>query len=567
MQIQLRNCRPLHWLFGGVLLGIGLGFPIGCAENRKDGQMMNAPAAAVGAAPASYLSTSPSTRAMAKSLDGGGQLAETATDENADSKHNTESYDRIVDNPFVRVGQEPLSTFSIDVDTASYAIVRRFLNQGMKPPKDAVRIEELVNYFPYQYPTPTGDEPFSVNVEIARCPWNADHRLARIGLKGKEIKTENRPPANLVFLLDVSGSMNDPVKLPLLKSAMRLLVEKLGENDRVAIVVYAGGEGLALPSTSCEHKGEILSALEQLQAGGSTNGGAGIKLAYDVAVKNFLPGGTNRVILCTDGDFNVGVTNQGDLTRLIEQKAKSKVFLSVLGFGTGNLKDSTMEKLADLGNGNYAYIDTLQEARKVLVEQMSGTLITIAKDVKIQVEFNPSKVGAYRLIGYENRLLKTQEFNDDKKDAGEIGAGHTVTALYELAPPGKEGDLPTVDKLKYAATGESKQPLEPRSSFDESLMVKLRFKAPEGDASKKLEHGVIDQGAEYAAASEDFKFAAAVAAFGMILRDSPYKGSANYDGVLELAQATRGLDASGYRKEFEELVRKARTIQAGSSVR
>jgi Ca-activated chloride channel family protein len=479
----------------------------------------------------------------------------------AKSEPNTEAYDRIVDNSFVRVDKEPLSTFSIDVDTASYANVRRFLTQNTLPPKDAVRIEEMVNYFPYFYAPPSGDDPFSVNVEIARCPWNADHRLARIGLKGKDIKFEKRPATNLVFLLDVSGSMNSPDKLPLLKTAMRLLVDQLGENDRVAIVVYAGAEGLALPSTSCQRRQEILSALDSLNASGSTNGGAGINLAYEIAVKNFIPGGTNRVILCTDGDFNVGVTNQGELTRLIEEKAKSKVFLSVFGFGQGNLKDSTMEKLADLGNGNYAYIDTLQEAKKVLVEQMSGTLITIAKDVKIQVDFNPTKVAAYRLIGYENRVLAAKDFNDDKKDAGEIGAGHTVTALYELIPPGKALDVPQVDASKYTKTTEVPVAPDTKPASDETMTVKLRFKAPEGDVSKKIERGVIDDDRDYAKASDDFKFAAAVAAFGMVLRDSPHKGTATLGGVRELANEGKGPDLSGYRSEFLDLVRKAESLK------
>jgi Ca-activated chloride channel homolog len=529
-----------------------IGMPLGCGEEAaKMAAAPSASAPAAGSAP-------PASKSEARSATA--KTDAPPAEVKAEIPHNTEAYDRIEDNPFIRVTQEPLSTFSIDVDTASYANVRRFLTQHAMPPKDAVRIEEMVNYFPYAYEPPSGGEPFSVNVEITRCPWSAEHRLARIGLKGREIKLDKRPSANLVFLLDVSGSMNDPAKLPLLKSAMRMLVEKLGENDRVAIVVYAGAEGLALRSTSCDHKEEILSALEQLQAGGSTNGGAGITLAYNIAVQNFIPRGTNRVILCTDGDFNVGVTNQGDLTRLIEEKAKSKVFLSVLGFGAGNLKDSTMEKLADKGNGNYAYIDTLQEARKVLVEQMSGTLITIAKDVKIQVEFNPAKVGAYRLIGYENRLLKTQDFNDDKKDAGEIGAGHTVTALYELTPLGKEGDLPSVDPLKYSKPADSSAPPADRPASPESLTVKLRYKAPEGDVSRKIERGVVDEGRDYAQATEDFKFAAAVASFGMILRDSPHRGASSYDSVLELAEASRGSDASGYRKEFLELVRKAREL-------
>ncbi|HMB04679.1 MAG TPA: von Willebrand factor type A domain-containing protein [Isosphaeraceae bacterium] len=468
---------------------------------------------------------------------------------------NTEAYGRIVDNPFLSVAQDPLSTFSIDVDTASYANVRRFLMQNQRPPKDAVRIEELLNYFPYNDPLPTGDDPFSINIEVARCPWNAGHRLARIGLMGKPIADDKRPPSNLVFLIDVSGSMDQPNKLPLLKAAMRMLVEQLGENDRVAIVVYAGASGLVLPSTSCRRKPEILSALDQLQPGGSTNGGAGIQLAYDQAVQNFIPDGTNRVILATDGDFNIGVTSQGDLIRLIEAKAKSRVFLSVLGFGMGNIKDSTLEKLADKGNGHYAYIDTLREARKELVEQLGATLVTIAKDVKIQVEFNPARVGAYRLIGYEDRLMRDDDFQDDTKDAGEIGAGHHVTALYELVPPGPEA-------MRTAGLGPLKyqKPAEPVGSSTESLTVKLRYKEPDGDTSKLIERGVVDAGLDLSRASTDFKFAAAVAGFGMLLRDSPAKGTITFDGVLELAGSSLGHDASGYLREFLELVRKAQAL-------
>ncbi len=493
--------------------------------------------------------------------------------ESARADRNAEAYNPIVDNAFVHADREPLSTFSIDVDTASYANVRRFLDQGMLPPPDAVRIEELVNYFPYDYPSPSGDKAFAANVEIARCPWSVGHRLVRVGLKGKTIQVDRRPAANLVFLLDVSGSMADPAKLPLLQSGLKQMVDALGENDRVAIVVYAGAEGLALPSTTCEpsHKGEILAALDRLQAGGSTNGGAGLTLAYQIAVQNFLPGCTNRVILCTDGDFNVGLTTQDALTSLIREKARSKVFLSVLGFGSGNLKDATMEQLADLGNGNYAYIDSLQEARKVLVEQMSGTLVTIAKDVKIQVEFNPAKVAAYRLIGYENRKLANQDFRDDTKDAGEIGAGHTVTALYEIVPPGAPevaaAEAPA-EPLKYG-----QKPADPPAfatpaaaegtgnASDETLTVKIRFKAPEGDVSREIERGVVDPGLEYSQASPDFKFATAVASFGMLLRDSPHKGQATLPGILELAEEGRGPDANGYRAEFLNLVRQAQQIR------
>jgi Ca-activated chloride channel family protein len=463
---------------------------------------------------------------------------------------NTEAYDRIVDNPFRKVTDHPLSTFSIDVDTASYANVRRFLSLGQRPPKDAVRIEEMINYFTYDYPPPLGGHPFSVNVEVAACPWNLEHRLVRVGLKGREIATDKRPPSNLVFLLDVSGSMQAPNKLELVKQALRLLVEQLTENDRVSMVVYAGASGVVLPPTSGHNKGAILATLDRLQAGGSTHGSAGLQLAYEQAASHFIRGGVNRVILCTDGDFNVGITSQGDLTRLIEQKAKSGVYLSVLGFGMGNLKDSTMEKLADKGNGNYAYIDTLAEARKVLVEQMSGTLITIAKDVKIQVEFNPARVAAYRLIGYENRLLHKEDFNDDTKDAGEIGAGHTVTALYELVPAGQSVGVPSVDPLKYQTPP---QPAAPAQS-DELLHVKVRYKAPEGDTSQLIETPVRDGGLTYPQASPDFKFAAAVAGFGMVLRDSPYKGSANLEAVIELAEAGKGRDPGGYRAEFLELV-------------
>ena len=470
---------------------------------------------------------------------------------------NTEAYDRIVDNPFFDVTANPLSTFSIDVDTASYANVRRFIEEGRLPPKDAVRIEEMLNYFTYNYPPPTGNEPFSIDVEIAGCPWNPEHRLARIGLKGREIDLKNRPVSNLVFLIDVSGSMQPENKLPLLKSALQVLVEHLTENDRVAIVVYAGASGLVLPSTSCDRKDQVLYALERLQAGGSTNGGSGIQLAYDVAQANFIKGGTNRIILATDGDFNVGVTDQGSLTRLIEEKAKTCVFLSVLGFGMGNLKDSTLEKLANRGNGNYAYIDTPSEARKVLIEQMAGTLITIAKDVKIQVEFNPVRVGAYRLVGYENRLLRAEDFNDDLKDAGEIGAGHTVTALYELAPAGSKIKSGKVDRLRY------QQPPEPTvhgSDSDESFTIKLRYKLPEGERSNLIARPIADEGRDFREASEDFKFAAAVASFGMILCDSPHKGKSTFATALLQAEEAKGTDPKGYRREFIELVRKAEAI-------
>lgn len=471
---------------------------------------------------------------------------------------NTEGYDRITDNPFRRVIQEPLATFSIDVDTASYANVRRFIDQNQLPPKDAVRIEELINYFSYDYPAPSGAHPIAPSVEVAAAPWNPEHRLVRIGIRGKSIDLRRRPPSNLVFLIDVSGSMNEPNRLPLVISSMKLLVENLNENDRVAIVVYAGASGLALAPTSGSRKDVIMNALDNLRAGGSTNGGAGIQLAYSIAAQNFIRGGVNRVILATDGDFNVGVTNQGELIRLIEEKAKTGVFLSVLGFGMGNLKDSTLEKLADTGNGHYAYIDSLNEGRKVLVEEMSGTLMTIAKDVKIQIEFNPAQANAYRLIGYENRVLRNEDFNNDLKDAGDMGAGHTVTALFEVVPHGVTVPTPGVDPLKYQTP-----PVASRNSSasGELLNLKIRYKEPEGDQSRLIEVPLVDRGAPFARASQDFRFAASVAAFGMILRDSPYKGSASLDAVIRMAEQSKGVDRNGYRSEFVELVRRARALQ------
>ena len=471
------------------------------------------------------------------------------------SRLNTEEYDRVIDNPFVEVREDPLATFSIDVDTAAYANVRRFLNERERPPPDAVRIEEMVNYFTYDYAGPADDHPVRIHAEVAAAPWNPAHRLVRLGVQGRELPLEERPPSNLVFLIDVSGSMEDTDKLPLLRNGMKLLVEQLDEKDRVAIVVYAGASGMVLPSTPGDQKRRLLRVLDRLEAGGSTNGGAGIELAYHTAVDHFIEGGANRVILATDGDFNVGVTDSGALTRLIEQKAETGVFLSVLGFGTGNYNDAGLEALADYGNGNYAYIDTIREARKVLVEQMDSTLITIAKDVKIQVEFNPAEVNAYRLIGYENRVLEHQDFNDDTQDAGEIGAGHTVTALFEVVPAGVDMPLPGVDPLRY----QTPVRLSDAASGGELLTVKLRYQDPDGDVSRLMEVAVADRGAPLAEASTDYRFAAAVAGFGMILRDSPHRGSATFESVLRLAEASLGTDAEGYRAEFVELVRKAAT--------
>ncbi len=528
---------------------LALAFASGCGAAHPSG------------APMAELAMSPSIAMPAPPGAPGMKLAE-ARDEEAP---NTEAYDRIVDNAFLRTSEAPLSTFSIDVDTASYSNVRRFLNDGALPPPDAVRIEELVNYFPYEYATPTGDEPFAASTEVTSCPWAPGHRLLRIGLQSKRIAAAEVPPRNLVFLLDVSGSMEDPRKLPLLRSAFALLTAELRAEDTVSIVVYAGASGMVLPPTSGADKRGIRAALERLQAGGSTNGGAGIELAYRTARASFKKGGINRVILATDGDFNVGVSSQGELVRMVEKERESGVFLTVLGLGTGNLKDSTMEQLADKGNGNYAYIDTLEEARKVLVEQAGATLVTVAKDVKIQLELNPREVQAYRLIGYENRMLRSEDFNDDKKDAGEIGAGHSVTAIYELVPPGApmpHESAPKVDALKYQAPPSTSA----ASASGELATLKLRYKAPDGDESKLSSFAIVDRGASFDAASVDLRFASSVAAFGMLLRDSPHKGQASFAWVRSTAQGALGRDPSGYRAELVGLVDKAAALKGDTKV-
>jgi Ca-activated chloride channel family protein len=464
--------------------------------------------------------------------------------------HNTEAYDRIVENAFLAADRNPLSTFSIDVDTASYSNVRRFLlAEGRLPPPDAVRVEELVNYFPYRYPRPEGEHPVAFALDIAECPWHAGHYLARIGLAARRIDPGEMPPRNLVFLVDTSGSMDAPNRLPLLQQSLRLLVGQLTGRDRVAVVAYAGSAGLVLPPTPGDRKEILLDAIDRLKAGGSTNGGEGLTLAYRVAEESFIRGGLNRVILGTDGDFNVGVTGRGDLVRLIEDKRRGGVYLTVLGFGMGNLKDATMEELSRHGNGHYAYIDSEAEARKIFVEQ-GAALVTVAKDVKLQVEFNPKRVGAYRLIGYENRLLRDHEFNDDKKDAGDVGAGHTVTALYEIIPPGRPLPGAKVDALKY------QRPAEPAEAADgpEWLTVKLRYKDPESEASKLLSQPLAGAPRELARAPRDFRFAAAVASFGMLLRGSEYRGEASYALVRKLAAGAVGEDRNGHRAEFLALV-------------
>jgi Ca-activated chloride channel homolog len=466
-------------------------------------------------------------------------------------QYNTEEYDAVHENIFQDAIRNPLSTFSIDVDAASYSNVRRFINSGQRPPKDAVRIEEMVNYFDYDYDQPKGDDPFAIYTEIAACPWNMKHKLVHIGLQGRKVATENLPPSNLVFLIDVSGSMSDPNKLPLLKSAFKMLVEQLRSQDRVAIVVYAGAAGLVLPSTSGADKKKIIEALDNLEAGGSTAGGAGINLAYVVAKENFRPNGNNRIILATDGDFNIGESSNASMERLIEEKRKDGVFLTVLGFGMGNYKDSKMETIADKGNGNYAYIDSILEAQKVLVNEFGGTLFTIAKDVKLQIEFNPVKVRAYRLIGYENRMLKNEDFNNDKKDAGDLGSGHTVTALYEIIPVGVESDFNKADELKYQAPK-----IDPSSYKSKELMtVKFRYKKPAGELSKLIVHPLLDSNQSIEKSSNNFRWSAAVAGFGMLLRESEYVQGYSFDKALQLAQSAKGLDKDGYRIEFINMVK------------
>lgn len=472
----------------------------------------------------------------------------------------TEEYEQIEENPFKFVSQNPLSTFSVDVDTASYSNVRRFVMDNRLPHKDSVRIEELINYFTYDYPQPKNEHPFAVYTEVAQSPWNPENKLVHIGLQGKSIPMDDLPNNNLVFLLDVSGSMKNANKLPLVKAAFKMLVNQMRPGDRVAIVTYAGSAGLALPSTSGNQKDKILAALQQLEAGGSTAGGEGIQLAYKTAQENFVPNGNNRVILATDGDFNVGISDTSELVKLIEEKRNSGIFLTVTGFGTGNLKDEKMENLADKGNGNYAYIDNLMEAKKVFVSEMGGTFFTIAKDVKLQVEFNPAIVKAYRLIGYENRLLQDRDFNDDTKDAGEIGVGHTVTALYEIVTNDSEFELPDVDELKYQEVV-----LNNDSEFTGEMMtVKLRYKEPDQDTSKLLSV-TIDEASKNQP-SDNMKFSAAVAQYGFLLRDSSHKGNASFESIIAMAKEAKGSDNEGYRAEFIRLVEMTELLHESQTI-
>ncbi len=467
-------------------------------------------------------------------------------------EHNTESYDVINENIFKSPLNEPLSTFSADVDRAAYANMRRFVTGSQMPPKDAVRIEEFINYFDYDYPQPKGDDPFSITMEMGACSWNKDHYLMSIGLKGRELEVKSIPASNLVFLLDVSGSMSSPNKLPLLKQAFSILLDNLRGKDKVAIVVYAGAAGVVLRPTSCDKKKTILNAMNKLSAGGSTAGGDGIKLAYKLAKENFIKGGNNRVILATDGDFNIGASSDAEMVRLIENKRDDDIFLTVLGFGMGNYKDSKMEKLSNAGNGNYAYIDNILEAKKTLGKEIWGTLFTIAKDVKIQIEFNPAKVKGYRLIGYENRMLNAEDFNDDKKDAGEIGAGHSVTAVYEIIPAGSDEKIKGVDELEYQNTKVVKS--------KNLATVKLRYKKPDGIVSKLITQRIKEDDIKKTDMSQNYRFVSAVIEFGLLLRDSEFKKNASYTNVIKRAKKAKGSDDDGFRAEFIRLVEAAELL-------
>lgn len=471
-------------------------------------------------------------------------------------QHNTDEYNKIEDNPFKSAQKEPLSTFSIDVDNASYSQIRYNIERGQLPQKDVVRIEEMINYFDYEYKEPTGEHPFTINTELASCPWNPQNKLVHIGLQGKKLDYRNLKPSNLVFLIDVSGSMDEENRLPLVKKSMAILLNELSDRDKVSIVVYAGSEGLVLPATKASEKEKIMKALNNLQAGGSTAGGAGITLAYKVAEENLIKDGNNRIILCTDGDFNVGVSSTAELVRMVEEKRKLDIYLTICGFGMGNYKDGRLEEIAKNANGNYFYIDNLQEAQKVFSKEMRANMFTIAKDVKIQVEFNPKWVQAYRLIGYENRVMANQDFNDDKKDAGELGAGHTVTALYEIVPVGVKSEyVPKTDDLKYQQNQLSNQ-----SQTNELMTVKLRYKPLKKEESVLITQVIEKNTQDWENASDNFRFSASVASFGMLLRDSPYKGKSTYEQVILMAKGAKGKDDNGYRSDFIQMVESARLL-------
>lgn len=530
-----------------IPLGLGSLLLLGCAEDSKK----------TAATPASRMPILGEQRLVERN----GIRTTEEDDRTIDASLNTEEYHVIRENPMVEVLREPLSTFSVDVDTASYSNVRRLIRAGQLPEKGAVRLEELVNYFSYDLQAaaaqtqPNGEHPFMVSTEMAPCPWQNGHQLLRVSLAAKPVTVENKKRNNLVFLLDVSGSMAAPDKLPLVKSAMKLLLDQLDIEDRVSLVVYAGASGLVLDGQRVAEANVIVDALDRLMAGGSTNGGSGIELAYKTAEKYYSAEGNNRVILCTDGDFNVGVSSESALVDLISKKAKSGVFLTVLGFGTGDIKDTKMEQLADKGNGTYAYIDSMLEARKVLVEQIGGTLETIAKDVKIQLDFNPQFIESYRLLGYENRLLNSQDFRDDTKDAGEIGAGHQVTAFYEVRPVGLSHGTPKVDQKKSEFVK-----AESAGISDTLLTVSLRYKGPQADASREFQHRVRSE-SQPPVGSTEFQFAASVLGYGMLLRDSEYRGTLSWDWVVETAEKNKGSDRTGIRSEFIELAKTARRIQ------
>lgn len=537
------SARGVTSMVGVGVLGVLTAVLVGCGDDKKSAKFGASGEAMTG-----------DGRAMAPGMPGapGGELA--AGGKPDFDKLQQEQYSHFNDNPYQWAAAEPVSTFSTDVSTASYSNVRRFLTEGKLPPKDAVRIAELVNYFPYSYPAPAGDNPVSLTADIAPCPWQPTHHLARVGVRAKTFSAANMPARNLVFLIDVSGSMDGPTRLGLVKKSLNMLIDQMTAKDTVGIVTYAGDTSVKLRPTTGDQKPRIRSVVDGLRSGGGTNAGSGIQLAYEQARANFIGGGVNRVVLCTDGDFNIGVTSQGELVRLIEQERKGNVFLTVLGFGMGNLKDSNLEKLANHGNGHYAYIDGESEAYKVFVQQ-GGALATVAKDVKLQVHFNPAQVSAYRLIGYENRLLKNEDFKNDAKDAGDMGSGHTVTAFYELVPVGVDLDAPKPDKPLYGPNGQA--PTADKAA--DWLTVKMRYKHPEEDKSLELAQplpaGRFGQGI-----GDDFQFAAAVAEFGMLLRESPHKGTASLDRVLKAASENLGADPGGHRAEFTGLVRQARKL-------
>ncbi|BAO74836.1 vWA domain-containing protein [Winogradskyella sp. PG-2] len=474
---------------------------------------------------------------------------EVATDDEVMIEHNTEEYDIIYENTFKDVLQNPLSTFSIDVDNASYSNVRRFLTGNQMPPKDAVLIEEMINYFDYDYPQPTDEHPFAFINEVADCPWSSKNKLVHIGIQGKSINNNDLKASNLVFLIDASGSMSSHNKLPLLKKGLKLLLEEVNDNDRIAIVAYTGSAGLVLPSTKASSKEKIIVALDAIESGGSTAGGQGIQLAYKIAKENLIKGGNNRVILATDGDFNVGVSSSSELVRVIEEKRKDDIYLTICGFGMGNYKDGRMEQISNAGNGNYFYIDNIKEAKKVFSTDMRANMFTIAKDVKIQIEFNPNQVKAYRFIGYENRVMNAEDFNNDKKDAGELGAGHTVTALYEVIPSNSDEVISKHDALKYQKTM-----IANASDNDELLTIKFRYKKPKEDKSKLITHAIIDKGIALDLTSNNFRFSCAVAGLGLLLRDSKYKGDASFTMIENLAKSAKGIDSNGYRQEFIDMI-------------